>query len=675
MTSLLGVNTSSFGLRRPSNSDTPSSPYAPASPVSSSRSTFPSSGNNNAIGGSSLLFPVNPAFTDSSPAGGILLNKRRPSDTPEYVADSNQAQAQAQVQAYSPKLEGSSIPVDGLPAGHGYSGSPSPVAFKVTNLPMSPALSSDGKTMTYETGCQRSSSPESVSAGLPSAVNATTGTPTRPTHGRMPSSTKIRFAPLPTPNRKRSLSTGRNIVTKAKLEPDGTRTLQRFSKQDGNDPWVSDDDRAGPRNGEGDNGISSSAVDDDDEDEEGDDDEDERKKPSSSLTSSSWMTMGMGKKRTGSITSSSYTYTKKLLKPFSGSDSNAANSSSADTGDSTLTFGMPLRKTISTGGLMGSSPFRSSHEQERRRSFLSTGSSKDKENKRHLRNGSTSETPDFSSLSSSLGYKAQTDFAPSAADMPKSDRRPVKMLNGRVYGAKKGQAGSAGSLKAQDPEFSEWGGLMGAKGGGLGSNAPSATTATRPNAPPERRSGFLDDEDDGSGMGWVKRRREQKERERRASELATPDKGLSEGDVVVGSVPALKVTPPHWPESFSPGGESERSVGGGAPEFISTRPSEATIMEESSVPGTPHEEGTGGVAIKVPRGVAGGSGLGPALGGGGERGSAVEDDSGSEDSEGEEDDDNDFESDDEDEVELDMEGLGANSRSVMTILKVAGMQR
>lgn len=440
-------------------------------------------------------------------------------------------------------------------------------------------------------------------------------------------------------------------MTKAKLEPDGTRTLERYSKQDGNDPWVSDEEGTSA----GRMGESSSAVEDDDEEEEdGNDEEDDAaqgKKSGSSLTSSSWMTMGMGKKRTGSITSSSYTYTKKLLKPLSFSGSDDTKTSAEDAGDSGLTFGMPLRKTISTGGLMGSSPFRSSHEQERRRSFLSTGSSKDKDKTRHARNGSTSETPDFSSLSSSLGYKAQTDFAPSAADMPKSDRRPVRMLNGRVYGAKNKQ--SAASSSTMDPEFSEWGGLMGAKGGGLGSNNPVRKPNAAPAAEKEKRSGFLDDEDDGSGMGWVKRRREQKERERRASELAGPMVGTTRGQEdgpIVGSVPSLRVTPPHWPESNS--FENGGTLG---PEFSSTRPTEATIMEESSIPSTPHEEGTGAVAIKMSR-------LGSALGavGPGVSDSAVEDESGSESEE--DDDEGDFESDTDDEAELDMEGLGAGSR-------------
>lgn len=78
-------------------------------------------------------------------------------------------------------------------------------------------------------------------------------------------------------------------------------------------------------------------------------------------------------------------------------------------------------------------------------------------------------------------------------------------------------------------------------------------------------------------------------------------------------------------------------------------------MEESSIPSTPHEEGTGAVAIKMSR-------LGSALGavGPGVSDSAVEDESGSESEE--DDDEGDFESDTDDEAELDMEGLGAGSR-------------
>ena len=587
-------------------------------------------------------------------------------------------------------------------------GLPTPADGSV-RLPMSPTLTTDGK-MSDSTGTphmrtsslegiptvgQIGSSPASASQahGTSSSTpaHATTSTATRPGHVRMPSSTKIRFAPLPTPNRKRSLSTGR-IVTKAKLEPDGTRTMERFSDRadGGNDSWVSDENEGGREAGE-------SAVQDEEDDEEEDDEEDTGK-------TSSWKTMGMSKKRTSSITSSSYTYTKKLFKPFSSSGGGEEKTAEEP---SSMTFGSPLRKTLSTGGMMGSSPFRSAGEQDRRRSFLSTGSlmgnSKGDSNsakRSHMRNGSSSnsEKPDFSSLSSSLGYKAETEFAPSGASMPKTDRRPVKMLNGRVYGGNKAGGKGAGSSTSAEPEFSEWGGLMGAGGGGLGSNqsAPRAAipklAASGPTtaAPIVKKSGFLDDADDGSGMGWVKRRREQRERERRASEQAPPAMNpSSSGDhytpdpssstdapqPLIGSVPAVRVTPPHWPETFSPD-ESERSLA----EYISARPTEATIMEETSVPGTPRENsrsgspaavGLGG-AIRVPPPSRDGRDWTGSRGTGGD-GSAVEDDSESdsaelegeveeEDEDEEEGDRGDFESDSEDEVELDMEGLGQNAR-------------
>ena len=538
-------------------------------------------------------------------------------------------------------------------------------------IPMTGQVGASATVATQQAGGASSS----TSAQSPTATAAT-----RPGHARMPSSTKIRFAPLPTPNRKRSLSTGR-IVTKAKLEPDGTRTMERFSNRadGGNDSWASDDNDGGREVGE------SAVQDEDDDDVEEDEEKDTAK-------TSSWKTMGMSKKRTSSITSSSYTYTKKLFKPFSSSEDKTTEEPSS------MTFGSPLRKTLSTGGMMGSSPFRSAGEQDRRRSFLSTGSlmgnnkgDSSSTKRSHMRNGSSSnsEKPDFSSLSSSLGYRAETDFAPSAASMPKTDRRPVKMLNGRVYGGKK--AGGKGSAPTE-PEFSEWGGLMGAGGGGLGSNQPvPSVVVPKPAAagivadvPVVKKSGFLDDADDGSGMGWVKRRREQRERERRASEQAPPAMNASSaGDhyhpdaasstdspqPLIGSVPAVRVTPPHWPETFSPD-ESERSLG----EYISARPTEATIMEETSVPGTPRENsrsgspaavGLGG-AIRVPPSSRDGRDWTGSRGTGGD-GSAVEDESESdsaelEDEEEEEGDRGDFESDSEDEVELDMEGLGQNAR-------------
>jgi hypothetical protein len=74
------------------------------------------------------------------------------------------------------------------------------------------------------------------------------------------------------------------------------------------------------------------------------------------------------------------------------------------------------------------------------------------------------------------------------------------MLNGRVYGGRRASEATLAEKKAREknePEFVEWG--HGKGGGGMGSNQPAR--------------GFLDDEDDGSGMAWARKRRQRREQE------------------------------------------------------------------------------------------------------------------------------------------------------------------
>ncbi|KAL4065241.1 hypothetical protein J3A83DRAFT_435110 [Scleroderma citrinum] len=132
-------------------------------------------------------------------------------------------------------------------------------------------------------------------------------------------------------------------------------------------------------------------------------------------------------------------------------------------------------------------------------------------------------------------------------------RKHVKLLNGRVYGAKRSKAATTNffATARDEPEFVEWGyGGMGSvrAGGEVGSavwkglhsnsglpTSPSNITAAATPSPgsghtgtgrrrmtqtvPECGMGNVSvgggDEDDGSGMGWVKRRREAREREAR----------------------------------------------------------------------------------------------------------------------------------------------------------------
>jgi hypothetical protein len=304
--------------------------------------------------------------------------------------------------------------------------------------------------------------------------------------------------------------------------------------------------------------------------------------------------LGRKKHKTGSFSSSlgssGSTAKKMFMKPLDGLLSSSPSTGNSGAGDNGLSFGAPLRKTLSTGGLMGTSPFRSAHEQERKRSFLSPSSTSSGSllssspsattgfHKRTSSSVSTNEKPDFSSLSSSLGYKAETDFPPSSE--PSSTRRPVKMLNGRVYGAKN----KTRTALPTEPEFNEWGGLAGGNKGGIGSQ-------------PERvvkKAQNDDDDDDGSGMGWVKRRKEQRERERRASE-AGPGVQMdsTERRDIVGSAPEVMVDPERWRTDRA----SDLNT---MDERFNTLRGE-TIVEESSVPGTPREDGTHRLAIQVPR--------------------------------------------------------------------------
>ncbi len=96
----------------------------------------------------------------------------------------------------------------------------------------------------------------------------------------------------------------------------------------------------------------------------------------------------------------------------------------------------------------------------------------------------------------------------------------VKLLNGRVYGSRRAsEAAERHRLQREqdEPAFVEWG--HGKAGGGLGANAPA--TAGR---------SLLGDEEDGSGMEWVKRRREEREKKRIeeeqgvSSQPVTPEK-------------------------------------------------------------------------------------------------------------------------------------------------------
>ncbi|KAG9035393.1 hypothetical protein FRB95_011413 [Tulasnella sp. JGI-2019a] len=89
----------------------------------------------------------------------------------------------------------------------------------------------------------------------------------------------------------------------------------------------------------------------------------------------------------------------------------------------------------------------------------------------------------------------------------------TRMLNGRIYGGSRVK-----QVKKEvpvEPEFVEWG------YGGMGSNSASTANSTYAKLQSSHKNVVAatnEDEDDGSGMGWVRKRREQREKEKKERE-------------------------------------------------------------------------------------------------------------------------------------------------------------
>jgi hypothetical protein len=128
--------------------------------------------------------------------------------------------------------------------------------------------------------------------------------------------------------------------------------------------------------------------------------------------------------------------------------------------------------------------------------------------------------------------------------------KPKRLLNGRVYGARKHphhtSANAFANVPDKEPEFVEWGhgGMGSVQAGGMWSKVQSnqklliGHTEERgrrgaPTAPPT-------DEDDGSGMGWVKKRREEREQKKREEQAAR--EAASKTNVVSTSSPVSDAT-------------------------------------------------------------------------------------------------------------------------------------
>ncbi|TBU43787.1 hypothetical protein BD309DRAFT_990720 [Dichomitus squalens] len=127
-------------------------------------------------------------------------------------------------------------------------------------------------------------------------------------------------------------------------------------------------------------------------------------------------------------------------------------------------------------------------------------------------------TQSLTSLSSKEEKKAaKAKQAPTSAAA--GGRKPTRMLNGRVYGARRNpNANPFANVRTDEPEFVEWGyGGMGSVKNTAGQSSVWSRVQADNNAA-GLASKRNDDEDDGTGMSWVKRRKEERERQKRERE-------------------------------------------------------------------------------------------------------------------------------------------------------------
>ncbi|EIN08015.1 hypothetical protein PUNSTDRAFT_126818 [Punctularia strigosozonata HHB-11173 SS5] len=120
-------------------------------------------------------------------------------------------------------------------------------------------------------------------------------------------------------------------------------------------------------------------------------------------------------------------------------------------------------------------------------------------------------TPETSGLSRTAS-RGSTKTVGSSRTVKPAPKHGQRMLNGRVYGQKRNRQNQNlfATAKDEEPEFVEWGyGGMGSVKAASGGNA-----MWKPLQSSQSTHGASADDDDPSGMAWVKRRREQREREK-----------------------------------------------------------------------------------------------------------------------------------------------------------------
>ena len=228
--------------------------------------------------------------------------------------------------------------------------------------------------------------------------------------------------------------------------------------------------------------------------------------------------------------------TKRLLKPLL---SRQSSTSPDDGSPYSSLFRVPSLESIrSTQSAMSAFSFRRRDKSPNPRSSTSSlmtfGSSDQRERERAASVTSSQSLP----VSGSQGSTSRRpETSPASYSLPRSRRfpRPHTMLNGRVYGRHRGALTPdpfQNQRPAHEDEFVEWG------FGGLGSVPHSRATGAAADWNRVRGgrgiASVADEDDDGSGMRWVKRRREQRAKE--AAEKAAAEARASD-DAEIGGQP------------------------------------------------------------------------------------------------------------------------------------------
>ncbi|KAG6873376.1 hypothetical protein C0995_016485 [Termitomyces sp. Mi166 len=213
--------------------------------------------------------------------------------------------------------------------------------------------------------------------------------------------------------------------------------------------------------------------------------------------------------------------TLNLLRPFRSTSNTSSNSlTPTPSNDSCPT---PTTRSLSKEEFLTLNPFRTSWGFNFTR--FSAGSPLSR---------TQSAQASFDSSKVRLGLPRPASLDSKAPNSPL--RKGTRMLNGRVYGARKHNANPFANARDEDPEFVEWGhGGMGSVRGAQHAGITSATGGASTRWERLQSDGtFLagakkgvggpstavneEEEYDGSGMGWVRKRKEAREREARERE-------------------------------------------------------------------------------------------------------------------------------------------------------------